>query len=859
VLSVGSVARLVPRIALAVLTVAGGYYAGAHLGLVLRFPPATPSVMWPPNAILTAALLLTPPRRWWLFLLGALPAHLLSELPSWPAAMVLALFVTNCAEAVIAAVGVRWFNAAPDRFDTLRRMAVFIGAGALAAPFLSSFLDAAVVASSLGESYGHVWRVRFFSNVLTELAVVPVIVTLVRGGLPWARSAGWGRRLEAAILAMVLLGVGAVVFLGPFESGSVVPGPGTLLALLLPSILWAAVRFGPGGASAALLGTAMLAIWAATHGRGPFVRLGIEESVLALQIFLVIIAIPLMCLAALVEERRRVQEELSERLRFEELLAHLSGAFVHLPAPAMDAAFETWLRQLGEFLRLDRLQLFRFSREAESLVAAYTWVGPATDLVPPVALSCDFPWTFRQLQAENAAVFSHRTDLPPEAARDAEAFRRRGVRSNVAIPLEAGGRVYGGLCFATVSAERDWPEALVAQLRLVGEVFASALARKEAEEALRASELLKSAILASLPSGVAVLDQRGRIVAVNESWTRLTRDDGSWATRGEVNASYLDACDHAARDGLVHAAQAQRGVEAVLARASRGFALEYQWPARGGERWMAMSVVPLEWAEGGAIVSLTDVTEQKQAELAAQRSRQELAHFTRVSTMGELTASLAHELNQPLAGILTNAQAARRFLDATPPALGELREILTDIVEDDRRAGEVIQRLRDLLRKGEPQRVLLDLHTVIHDVIKLVASDALIRNVTIDLEFVDEPVVVSGDRVQLQQVVLNLLLNAMEATTEGQGRDRRIVIRTLAEPHDMVRVSLQDAGSGIREGTEALIFEPFYTTKSAGMGMGLSIARSIVEAHGGRIAAARNPTQGATVSFTLPRAGTRLE
>jgi signal transduction histidine kinase len=657
----------------------------------------------------------------------------------------------------------------------------------------------------------------------------------------------------------VSVAVGAVVFTGPFETWSAVPGSGTPLALLLPSILWAAVRFGPGGASATLLTTALLAIWAATHGRGPFVRLGVEESVLALQVFLIIIAIPLMCLAALLEERRQVQQELSERLRFEELLARLSGAFVHLPVRAMDVAFETWLRQLGELLRVDRLHLFRFSRDGQALALTYAWSGPGADGVPSVALGCDFPWMFERLRGQSPVVFSRRDDLPPEAARDAEAFRQRGVRSNVAIPLEAGGRIFGGLCFATVSAERAWPEPLVQRLRLVGEVFASALARKEAEEALRASELLKSAILASLPSGVAVLDQGGGIVAVNESWARLAQGDGSWGTQGEVNSSYLDVCDRAAREGLAHAAEARVGIEAVLTKSRAGFALEYPWRARTGERWAAMSVVPLDWAEGGAVVSLTDITERKQAELDAQRSRQELAHFTRVSTMGELTASLAHELNQPLTGILTNAQAARRFLDATPPALGELREILTDIVEDDRRAGEVIQRLRDLLRKGEPQRVLLDLHTLIQDVVKLVASDALIRNVTVSLDFLADSVIVSGDRVQLQQVVLNLLLNAMEAATEEPARDRRVVIRTALASADAVRVSLHDAGPGIREGTEDLIFEPFYTTKAAGMGMGLSIARSIIEAHGGAIGATSNAARGATVHFTVPRVTARPE
>jgi signal transduction histidine kinase len=148
---------------------------------------------------------------------------------------------------------------------------------------------------------------------------------------------------------------------------------------------------------------------------------------------------------------------------------------------------------------------------------------------------------------------------------------------------------------------------------------------------------------------------------------------------------------------------------------------------------------------------------------------------------------------------------------------------------------------------------------LIQDVVKLVASDALIRNVTVSLDFLADSVIVSGDRVQLQQVVLNLLLNAMEAATEEPARDRRVVIRTALASADAVRVSLHDAGPGIREGTEDLIFEPFYTTKAAGMGMGLSIARSIIEAHGGAIGATSNATRGATVHFTVPRVTARPE
>ena len=296
------------------------------------------------------------------------------------------------------------------------------------------------------------------------------------------------------------------------------------------------------------------------------------------------------------------------------------------------------------------------------------------------------------------------------------------------------------------------------------------------------------------------------------------------------------------------------GTEAVLNGSRTGFALEYASGLPGASRWLALSVVPLKGPDGGAVVSHTDVTERKHAEMEAQRSRQELAHFTRVSTMGELTASLAHELNQPLTGILANAQAAQRFLDARPPDLGEVRAILSDIVDDDKRAGEVIQRLREFLRKGEAELSLLDINVLVRDVVKLVTSDALIRNITIRLDLVAEAPTVSADRVQLQQLVLNLLLNAMEAMTESDREHRLVVVHTRLTEAPAVHVEIEDAGSGLRSGTEDLVFEPFYTTKHSGMGMGLSIARSIVEGHGGAIWAVNNTSRGATFHFTVPLA-----
>ncbi len=841
------------RLAATALLVAGAYYVGANLGFILRFPPATPSVMWPPNAILTATLLLAPPRRWWIYLLAAFPAHLVAALGALPAPLVLVLFVTNCSEALLAAVGVRWFSDAPARFDTLRRVTVFIVAAVMLAPFLSSFVDAAAVTTMLGEPYWTVWRTRFVSNVLTELTLVPAIVTLVTLGPSWIRRAGFRQLVEAASLTLALIAFAMVAFMGPFESLDVIPGPAiTPLALLLPFLLWAAVRFGPGGASLALLGTALIAIWAATHERGPFGHLALGEGVFALQIFLTMIAVPLLCLAALIDERGQAQTALRERMSFEELLARLWGAFVHLPGPAIDGAIEGWLQRLGDFLGLDRITIRRFSADGQALAMSHSWATPRSGPAPPIVAGRDLPWAVRHLREEQPVIFARPGDLADGAALDQEWFRRSGIRSGLILPLVGGGRVFGSLAFFALAAERSWPEEVVQRLRLTAEVFANALARKEAEDALRVSELMKSAILASLSSSVAVLDFEGRVIAVNENWTRFACEHGAWDAQAGLGVSYLEACRQAAREGVAHAPDALEGIAAVLDRRRPSYLLEYTRGAPLADRWFAMSVVPLDRPEGGAVVAHTDITERKRIELEAQRSRQEVAHFTRVSTMGELTASLAHELNQPLTGILANAQAARRYLDASPPDLAEVQDILRDIIDDDKRAADVIQRLRDLLRKGESQQTSLDINALIRDVARLVSSDAVIRNVTITLDLDGDLPIVLGDRVQLQQVVLNLLLNGMEAMGDGASGERPLVVRTECTEGKGVHVSVVDAGPGLREGTHELIFEPFYTTKPAGMGMGLAIARSIIEAHEGAIWAANNPMRGAAFHFTIP-------
>jgi C4-dicarboxylate-specific signal transduction histidine kinase len=247
-----------------------------------------------------------------------------------------------------------------------------------------------------------------------------------------------------------------------------------------------------------------------------------------------------------------------------------------------------------------------------------------------------------------------------------------------------------------------------------------------------------------------------------------------------------------------------------------------------------------------------DVTDRKTMELEAAQHRNELAHLTRVNTLGELSGALAHELNQPLGIILSNAQAAQELLAQQPPDVAEVRDILSDIVAADRRAGDIIERLRHLLKRGEPSLRPLSLNDVIEDVLQLAQADLVGRGVAVVRELARELPPVVGDRVALQQLVLNLTLNAAEAMSANAPDARRLQLQTQLR-EGRVRVSVRDEGAGLPGDVERL-FQPFYTTKPQGLGMGLAICRTIVTAHRGRLWAEPNAGRGAVFHFELPAA-----
>ena len=351
--------------------------------------------------------------------------------------------------------------------------------------------------------------------------------------------------------------------------------------------------------------------------------------------------------------------------------------------------------------------------------------------------------------------------------------------------------------------------------------------------------------------GIMIWELEGRILEANDAFLRIVGYDREDLVAGRLHRRMLTPSDW-------HNLDARNVTELGLVGTIPPFEKEYL--RKDGRRVpVLIGGTMFEQSRNQGVGFVLDLTEQKRVEAEARENERryrealmELAHGNRVTTMGQLAASIAHEVSQPIAAVVTNAQAGSLWLDAQPPNLEEVRQSLGYIVSDAMRAGDVIGRIRALVRKAPPQRAALEINEVVLEVIALTRAEVAKNRVSVRTQLADGLPRIQADRVQLQQVILNLIVNAVEAMSSVGSGGRELQISTSRNAPNGILVSLRDSGPGLDPKNVDYLFDAFYTTKVQGMGMGLAICRSIIEAHGGRMWAGANEPRGAVFQFTLP-------
>jgi len=421
-----------------------------------------------------------------------------------------------------------------------------------------------------------------------------------------------------------------------------------------------------------------------------------------------------------------------------------------------------------------------------------------------------------------------------------------GMISYLGFPITwPHGEIFGTICVLD-NKKNEYGELyrkLLLQYRDVLQADLRSLATVHAELTTQRAHLEE--LFARVPEAIVLVDA-GRVVRANPEFTRIF----GYAESEVVGRSLNDLI--VPEELRAEAREITRG-----GNKRRSLSFETVRTHKDGTRVpvSVMRVPVTSEAEGSRTAEYAiyrDISDRKQSEEALRKAQGELAHVTRVTTLGEMAASIAHEVNQPLAGIVTNANACRRWLAGATPNLDEAREAVGRILRDGNRASDVIAHIRALVRKTDTQKERLDMNQAVQEVINLTQHEAMRKGLALRTELAHDLPLVLGDRVQLQQVILNLVMNGVEAMASVADRPRELFIRSRQHESDKVLVAVQDSGVGIDRENLGKIFDAFYTTKPQGMGMGLAISRSIVENHGGRLWAIPNDGPGATFAFALP-------
>jgi PAS domain S-box-containing protein len=431
-------------------------------------------------------------------------------------------------------------------------------------------------------------------------------------------------------------------------------------------------------------------------------------------------------------------------------------------------------------------------------------------------------------------------------------IRQRRARSILCLPLINQTKLIGVLYLENNLTPHVFTPTRIAVLKLLASQAAISLENTRLYHDLEKREAKIRRLVDANIMGIFIWNLEGQIIEANQAFLHLVNYNREDLLAGRLSWRSLTPPEW--RD-VTERAVAQIRVTGIV----QPYEKEY-FRNDGSRVPVLVGSAVFEEGQDEGVAFVLDLSEQKRAEEALRRSQAhlaeaqtELAHVTRVTALGELAASIAHEVNQPLAGMLTNANASLRWLTGDPPNLSEASEAVRRIIRDGRRAGDVISRMRSLFKKAGTAKDRLDLNEAIEEVVTLTQSEVRRNKLALRTELAADLPPVMGDRVQLQQVVVNLILNAIEAMATVEDRARDLVITTQRGEGDEIRVAVRDSGIGFDPLNVERIFDAFHTTKPGGLGMGLSISRSIVESHGGRLWAESNDGPGATFQFTLSK------
>jgi PAS domain S-box-containing protein len=778
------------------------FVLGCGFAKVLAIVPGSSVTFWPPGGLLMATLMLTPAPSWPWWILGGALAESFGQLVWFSSGLPIGFLIIagNALAAMLGAWLVNRVCRRPVRLETLREVLAFVVLGAGLAPVVSATVGSATLAwfGAGSQTFWASWLLWWIGDATGILIVAPLTLVVIQNWRGMAQL--WATRwIEVSVVGLIFLGVAALSLSGylPFAY------------IVMPPLLWVAVRFDVKGAAMTLTLLALITAVFTLSGASQFA--GDPESQrnkqIMLHLFLAVSALSALIVAAISRKHQQALLTLRESERSLRELIETAPARIWCFSPHGEPTY--WSRQLREFFGFNVDDKDQPGRSRLSTLLRFTSHPDDADNVISLVkqnLVTGEPWMVRRRQQRFDGEY-------------------RWVETHAAPMRNADGAIV-----QWTAVNFDIHDLVVAQ------------------EALHRREWELAQLVDMVPSHLWRLTPDGEPTFFNKRMVDFLGLDV--ADTDKPGMSRLEAVIE-----TVHpddAAKFRDTLNRCLVTGER-FTMRYRLRrADGIYRWMSSRAEPMR-DQGGRIVQwyglCHDINDQVHAEEALREAQDKLARATQAASLSELSASIAHEVNQPLAAIVATSHACHRWLSADPPNLDRAKITLERVIRDAKSASEVVGRVRALFSQIGHARSPGDIAEVISEVCRLMATELMTRNVQIETDFDQGLPPALMDRVQMQQVIINLIRNAIDALETIDG-ERLIQLRAILDGDNSIRVEVRDLGAGLKEPER--IFEPFFTTKKDSMGMGLAICRSIVESHDGRLWATSNQPRGTTLAFTLP-------